>query len=79
MTHEPEIECRECHGLGCPECAFEGWRLMSEDERDDAAEAQEQDRISGEPPMSLDEQHAAAWREKQALRDAQPYSTKGYP
>ncbi len=65
MTDAPQIECPSCKARGCPECAFEGWREMTDDELADAAEAQEQDRISGEPPITLDEQHARAFAEHQ--------------
>lgn len=75
-----EIECPDCDGHGfirspgrasgereCPACNGEGWRPMMDDELDAAAERQAEDSMS-EPPMSLDEQHARAWAQKQELR-----------
>lgn len=77
MTYSvtPEIECPDCDGYGkariafigspdCPACHGEGWRPMNDDELADAAERQEQDRIEGEPPVTLAEQHRAAWEQK---------------
>ena len=78
MTHE--IECTRCSGegniynslfremVGCPDCFTLGWRAMTADEEADAAEAQEQERIHGEPPVNMAEQHRAAWAQKQDLR-----------
>lgn len=80
MTHSVthEIECSECGGTGtvmparelfdCEACDGVGWREMTPDEEADYAEQQEQERIHGEPPISLDEQHRAAWQQKQGLR-----------
>lgn len=51
----------------CPDCCGHGWRPMTQDEIDDAAEQQADDSMS-EPPMSMDEQHRAAWAQKQELR-----------
>lgn len=56
------------HEEDCPICCGHGWRPMTEDEISDAAEAAEQDAIHGEPPVTMDEQHRAAWAEKQELR-----------
>lgn len=80
----PEIECPECEGSGwvgkrlprlgggvhevtCEHCNGHGWREMTEDEIDAASEKQAED-VMSEPPMSLDEQHARAWQQKQELR-----------
>lgn len=52
----------------CEDCAGKGWRPMTDDELADAAERQAEDAASGEPPVSLDEQHRAAWALKQELR-----------
>lgn len=78
MTHSvtPEIECPKCDNLGfmwpfgpiCSECHGTGWRAMTPDEEADAAERQEQERIHGEPPVTMAEQHRAAWQQKQDLR-----------
>lgn len=46
----------------CPEC---GDQLV---DYDNLCEAAYEERYSGEPPVSLDEQHRAAWEQKQALR-----------
>lgn len=82
MTHSvtQEVECRQCDGEGftrtnewpfgptCTACNGEGWRAMTPDEEADAAERQEQERIHGEPPVTMDEMHRAAWDQKQDLR-----------
>ena len=52
----------------CSECCGTGWRPMTQDEIDDAAEDAFSDMCEGEPPVSLDEQHRAAWKQKQELR-----------
>lgn len=70
-----EIECPKCDNLGfmwpfgpiCSECAGEGWRAMTGDELDAAAERQAEDTMS-EPPITMAEQHRAAWEQKQELR-----------
>jgi len=76
--YRPEIECRECNGEGfvrtngwpfgptCTACEGEGWRPMNDDELADAAERQAED-AAGEPPITMDEQHRAAWQQKQEL------------
>lgn len=81
----PDIECRDCDGWGtrllpgclddaapCPACSGTGWRPMTDDELDTAAERQAEDRAEashdGGGPLSLDEQHRAAWHQKQAAR-----------
>lgn len=77
----PDIECPECDGHGtrlipgklddagtCPDCHGHGWRPMTQDEIDDAAEAAWSELCEGEPPVTMREQHEAAWRQKQALR-----------
>lgn len=74
----PDVECTTCAGTGevysshecmkdCPDCCGHGWRPMTDDELDAAAEQQAENAMS-EPPMSLDEQHRAAWEQKQELR-----------
>jgi len=77
--YRPEIECPECDGEGfirtnqwpfgptCAACNGEGWRPMTDDELDAAAERQAEDAAS-EPPVTLAEQHRAAWEQKQELR-----------
>jgi len=80
MTEAPEIECPDCDGWGfirenaddiigttCAACDGSGWRPMTDAEQNAAAERQAADNMS-EPPMSLDEQHARAWAQKQDLR-----------
>lgn len=78
MSHH-EIECPQCDGHGtrplpsgvnvasCPDCRGYGWRAMTDDELDAAAERQAEDAMS-EPPITMAEQHRAAWDQKQALR-----------
>lgn len=51
----------------CPECLGHGYRPMTQDEIDDAAE-QQAERDMSEPPVTMDEQHRAAWAQKQELR-----------
>lgn len=71
----PEIECPKCDNLGfmwpfgpiCSECEGNGWRPMTDDELEAAAERQAEDAMS-EPPVTLTEKHRAAWDQKQALR-----------
>ncbi|QUT07896.1 hypothetical protein KFK14_11205 [Sphingobium phenoxybenzoativorans] len=80
----PDVECTDCDGNGftmkrqprlgpgiyeveCGTCCGHGWRPMTDDELDAAAERQAQDAMS-EPPVTLDEQHRAAWQQKQDLR-----------
>lgn len=52
----------------CPDCLGEGWRPMTQDEIDDAAADAFSDMCEGEPPVTMQEQHQAAWRQKQELR-----------
>ena len=81
MTYSaPEIECRQCQGFGftmpaermgetadCAACDGEGWRPMTADELDAEAERQAEDAMS-EPPVTMAEQHRAAWQQKKDLR-----------
>lgn len=53
------VECEDCNGTG--------WRAMTSDELDAAAERQADDAMS-EPPITMAEQHRAAWEQKQELR-----------
>lgn len=53
------VECEDCGGTG--------WRQMTDDELVAAAERQAEDAAS-EPPVTMAEQHRAAWDQKQALR-----------
>jgi len=72
-----EIECPECGGTGtimparecfdCDACDGVGWREMTSDEEAEYAERQAED-AAGEPPITLDEQHRAAFAQKQELR-----------
>ncbi|WP_030538334.1 hypothetical protein [Sphingobium sp. DC-2] len=70
----PENECPDCDGYGvlslahsdCEACEGTGWRAMTDDELADAAERQAEDAAS-EPPVTLAEQHRAAWLQKEAL------------
>lgn len=59
---------RGLHQEDCPDCHGHGWRPMTDDELADAAETQHDAMSEGEPPVTLAEQHALAWRQKQALR-----------
>lgn len=52
----------------CPDCDGRGWRPMTDEERDDAAADAFSDLCEGEPPITMDERHAMAWRENQGLR-----------
>lgn len=68
------LSCGACCGNGidedqeCEFCRGQGYRAMTQDEIDDAAEDAFSDMCEGEPPVSLDEQHRAAWKQKQELR-----------
>ena len=53
--------------VDCEGCDGKGWRPMTDDELDAAAERQAEDTMS-EPPVTLAEQHRAAWQQKQDLR-----------
>jgi DnaJ-class molecular chaperone len=81
MPDTPEIECPDCDGNGfipphrrmgefsdCTACNGTGWRPMTDEERDNAAADAFSDICEGEPPITMDERHAMAWREKQGLR-----------
>jgi DnaJ-class molecular chaperone len=79
IYERPEIECDTCVGSGevfapgggfmtCPDCDGDGWREMTDEEWNDASEAAWERRCEGEPPMSAQEQHERAWRQKQELR-----------
>ena len=52
----------------CSDCAGHGWRPMTDDELADAAEAQHEAMCEGEPPVSMDEMHQSAHREKMESR-----------
>ncbi|MCB4860754.1 hypothetical protein K7W03_14255, partial [Sphingobium sp. PNB] len=56
------------HEEDCPICCGHGWRPMTDDELADAAEAQGQERIHGEPPVTMAEQHRRAWEHKHGIR-----------
>jgi RecJ-like exonuclease len=77
--YRPEIECPQCDGNGrirsevhpavqCEDCKGIGWRPMTDDELADAAEAQHEAMCEGEPPVSMDEMHQRAHREKMESR-----------
>lgn len=55
-----ETDCEACNG--------HGWRPMTQDEIDDAAGDAFSDMCEGEPPLSADERHQMAWKQKQELR-----------
>lgn len=52
----------------CSDCAGHGWRPMTQDEMDDAAADAFSDMCEGEPPVSMDEMHQRAHREKMESR-----------
>ena len=72
------LSCGACCGNGidedqeCEFCRGQGYRAMTPDEEADAAEAayerQMEDYYGGGSPVTLDEQHHAAWKQKQELR-----------
>lgn len=67
--------------VDCEDCAGTGYREMTEDEMADAAEAAEQERIHGEPPVTMAEMHQAAWIESAHAAgriEPDPFYTKGY-
>jgi hypothetical protein len=55
------LEVSNCSGTECPFC-WETGRTV-----DELAEAQHEERCSGEPGPTLDEQHQAAWIQHQEL------------
>lgn len=75
MSYTPlQSHCPECDetfgpeqvGLPCPnEC---GTRLLDAEEHLQHQWERQQEDWASEPPISLDEQHATAWRQKQDLR-----------
>jgi DnaJ-class molecular chaperone len=78
--YQNEIECPECCGNGqtigpnsgediiCPHCNGHGWRAMTEEEENDRAADAYSDMCEGEPPITAQERHEAAWKQKQELR-----------
>lgn len=52
----------------CPKCWGTGDRPMTDEEWSDWSADRFSDQCEGEPPVSLDEQHASAWKLKQELR-----------
>lgn len=52
----------------CPDCCGHGWRPMSDEEMDQAAEDAFSDMSEGEPPVTAQERYERAWKEKQELR-----------
>lgn len=77
----PEIECPDCQGHGwrllpgrlddsdtCPDCQGQGWRPMTQEEIDNAAADAFSDMCEGEPPITMQERHEAAYRQKRELR-----------
>lgn len=54
------VECSDCCGVG--------WRPMTDEEMDRAAEDAFSDMCEGEPPVSVDEQHRSAFNEKMRLK-----------
>jgi DnaJ-class molecular chaperone len=55
------------HEVNCETCGGHGWRPMTQDEIEDAAADAFSDMCEGEPPISADERHRAAWQQKQEL------------
>lgn len=54
------------HEVTCEHCSGHGWRPMAQAEIDDAAADAFSDMCEGEPPVTLAEQHRAAWERKHA-------------
>lgn len=67
IKRNPNPLMRGLHEITCEACNGHGWRAMTDDEQADAAEEQFRE-LMAEPPVSLDEQHRAAWDQKQELR-----------
>lgn len=74
--YDLKAPCRDCDGEGCSEgsdmadcehCAGSG-ECDCSDCMSDAAEAAHERMCDGEPPLSADELHQIAWRQKQELR-----------
>jgi hypothetical protein len=53
------VDCDHCDGTGECDCV---------DCSSDAAEAAHERMLDGEPPLSADERHQIAWKQKQELR-----------
>lgn len=67
MKSQPRLG-RGIYEVECEECCGHGWRSMTQDEIEDAASDAFSDMCEGEPPLSADERHQAAWKQKQELR-----------
>lgn len=78
-----EIECPDCDGEGriwnnadptsgqsvdCDTCDGTGWREPTEEEANDRAADAFSVMCEGEPPLTAQERHLAAWKQKQELR-----------
>ncbi|EQB06204.1 hypothetical protein [Sphingobium baderi] len=54
--------------VDCEDCDGKGWRPMTDDELAEAAADAFSDMCEGEPPVTMDEQHSAAFQQKMELR-----------
>lgn len=52
----------------CPHCNGHGWRAPTQEELDDMAADAFSDMCESEPPLSMDERHQIAWREKMVAK-----------
>ena len=71
MKRQPRLG-RGLYEVDCEACCGHGWRPMNDEEQSDAAEAAYErfceDFYGGSSPVTLDEQHRAAWLQKREAR-----------
>jgi hypothetical protein len=63
----PRIYCEHCEWREISERQARSDEPWCDDCRDDLAQQQAEDRAA-EPPVTMDEMHRAAWRQKQGMR-----------
>lgn len=68
MVENPNPLMRGWHNMVCEACNGAGWRQPTDDEIDAMSENAFSDMCEGEPPITMQERHEAAWKQKQGLR-----------
>ncbi|MFN3474039.1 MAG: hypothetical protein ACK4ZW_08345 [Blastomonas sp.] len=64
--HHDDVSPDDCTEP-CPDCGGRGWRPMTEEEAADAAADAFSDMCESEPPVTMAERQAMAWREKKGV------------
>lgn len=67
-THSHAINPPSSVMITCEACNGKGWRPMTDDEIDDAAADAFSDMCCSEPPITMQERHEAAWKQKMELK-----------